>query len=354
MPAQFDKVLIFNSAFPGDIILTTPLIRAAYESFPGAGLAFCTTEAGASLLAGLSYLDQLIVYDKHGRDRGTWGMLKTASRLRWEGFDLVLAAHRSTRTALLLTLAGIPVRVGFDRSSASRLYTHLAARKPEAHETERNLNLLSPLGIKVEGLSRKPLLPVTGEESNHVFGRLGVGFPQGAGPLVIVAPGSVWATKQWLAERFIDLIEWLASAHQARVIMVGSPLDRMQADKVAAGCKAEVLDLVGMTDLRGLAALIRQADLVVTGDSTPMHIAWAMDVPTVAIFGATTPELGFAPLSQTCRVVELKGLDCRPCSEHGPKRCSLGHFRCMRGITVDMVIAACEEMMGVKRIGNAR
>ncbi|MBN2288142.1 MAG: lipopolysaccharide heptosyltransferase II [Candidatus Glassbacteria bacterium] len=351
MPARFDRILIFNSAFPGDIVLTTPLIRAAYQSFPGASLTFCTTEAGASLLAGMSYLDSLIVYDKHGRDKGTWGMLKTAARLRRESFDLVFAAHRSARTAMLLALAGIPVRVGFQHGSASWLYTHLAKRRPGAHETERNLSLLGPLGIELGELSRKPVLPVTGEEANHVFGHLGVGLPRGRGPLVIVAPGSVWGTKQWFADRFAGLIELLTAAHAARVIMVGSPLDRAQADKVADACRCEFLDLVGMTDLRGLTALIRKADLVITGDSAPMHIAWAMDTPAVAIFGATTPELGFAPLSGRCRVVEIKSLECRPCSEHGPRNCPLGHFRCMSGITVDMVMTACEEML---RLGPDR
>jgi len=352
VPARFDRILIFNSAFPGDIVLTTPLIRATHESFPAAGLTFCTTEAGASLLAGMTYLDSLIVFDKHGRDRGILGMSKTVSRLRREGFDLALSAHRSFRSALILAMAGIPVRVGFDKSAAPRLYTHLAERKPEDHETERNLSLLGPLGIEIEGLSGKPVLPVTGEEANHVFGCLGVGLPRGTGPLVIVAPGSVWGTKQWFAERFAELIQWLVDNRAARVIMSGSPGDRKQADKVVAACKREVLDLVGSTDLRALAALIRNADLVVCGDSAPMHIAWAMDVPTVAIFGATTPDLGFAPLSPRCRVVEIKSLECRPCGEHGPKRCPLDHFRCMRWITAEMVADACKEMLALKNVGK--
>ena len=354
MPGQFNKILIFNSAFPGDIILTTPLIRATYQKFPGANLAFCTTPAGASLLAGLSYLDSLIIYDKHGRDRGTLGMLKIASRLRRERFDLALSAHRSTRTALLLALSGIPARVGFKQSAASFLYTHLAGRNQDSHETIRNLSLLGPLGIKVEALSRKPVLPVIGEEANHVFGYLGVGLPRGEGPLIIVAPGSVWGTKQWFAERFTELIERLIEAYAARVILVGSPLDRAQADKVAAACNAEFLDLVGMTDLRGLVALVSRADLVVSGDSAPMHIAWATDIPCVAIFGSTVPQQGFAPLSERSRVVEIKGLECRPCSAHGPHKCSLGHFRCMYGITVEMVMEACGEMLKFKRIQSVK
>lgn len=346
MASRFDRILIFNSAFPGDIVLTTPLVRAASRAFPGAYLAFCTTAAGAGLLEGLPHLGRLIIYDKHGRDRGILGLVKTAARLRSERFDLVLSAHRSARTSILLALAGIPVRVGWDRSALRWFYTHLVARKPGDHETRRNLRLLEPLGIQVDSLDHRPMLPVTAEEASLVSGRLGVGRLQGAGPLVLVAPGSVWATKRWLAGRFAELIDMLTETLSAKVVLIGSPQDREQADKVVAGCTSQVLDLIGKTDLREAAALVRGARLLVTGDSAPMHIAWAMDLPTVAIFGATTPELGFAPLSEKCKVVQVKNLDCRPCGEHGPSRCKPGHFRCMREITAAMVMDACREILG--------
>ena len=345
----FNRILIFNSAFPGDIVLTTPLVRAVYERFPGTHLAFCTTPAGVRLLAGLSYIDRLITYDKHGSQKGTLGMLKTAFRLRRESFDLVFSAHRSLRSALLLKLAGIPLRVGFEQSSGAALYHLKVRRKLELHETQRNLSLLEPFGVKQESYSTQPVLPVTGEEANHVFGLLGVGLPRGSGPLVLIAPGSVWGTKRWISERFARLADILADTYQARVILVGSAYDRGPADQVLSNLKSPVLDLVGMTDLRELCALMRKADLLVTGDSAPMHIAWAFDIPTVAIFGSTSPELGFAPLSARCRVVEVKGLECKPCSDHGPERCPLGHFKCMQGVTVDMVLEASAEMLALSR-----
>ena len=345
----YNRILIFNSAFPGDIVLTTPLIRAVYERFPGAYLAVCTTPAGARLLAGLSYLDRLIVYDKHGSQRGLLGMLQTALRIRRERFNLVISAHRSARSALLLKMAGIPVRVGFEQSAWPSLYSVRVPRKREFHETERNLSLLTPFGVDPAKVSTRPVMPVTGEEANHVFGQLGVGLPRGSGPLVVVSPGSVWGTKRWIAERFSQLIDLLVEMYQARVILVGSPIDREQADRVLVACKSRLLDLVGLTELRELSALVRKADLLVTGDSAPMHIAWAFDIPTVAIFGSTTPDLGFAPLSDFCLVVEVKGLECRPCSDHGPQRCPQGHFNCMQGVTVDMVLASCKEMLELDR-----
>ncbi|MEA1997030.1 MAG: hypothetical protein U9N45_05300, partial [Gemmatimonadota bacterium] len=117
MLKSYKSILVFNSAFPGDIVLTTPLVRAVCENFPGARLSFCTTPSGAGLLDGLSFIDQVIVYDKHGVDRGIRGLMGTAGRLRKERFDLAFSAHRSIRSAVLLSLAGIPVRVGFAESA---------------------------------------------------------------------------------------------------------------------------------------------------------------------------------------------------------------------------------------------
>ncbi|HLA40389.1 MAG TPA: glycosyltransferase family 9 protein, partial [Candidatus Glassbacteria bacterium] len=266
-------------------------------------------------------------------------------RIKSDSYELVLAAHRSARTALLLKLAGIPERVGFRQSALPSLYNLQVDRPQNRHETLRNLALLEPFGVDPGQAALRPVLPVTGEEANHVFGLLGVGLPRGSGPLVLIAPGSVWGTKRWLGERYGQLVDELAASHDARVIMIGSIHDRPQADKVLVNAKSTILDLTGMTDLRELCALVRKADLVVTGDSAPMHLAWAFDVPTVAIFGATVPELGFAPLTERCRVVEMKGLECRPCSDHGPATCPLGHFLCMNEVTVEMVLSACAEML---------
>ena len=349
MARRFDKILIFNTAFPGDIILTTPLIRAIYDRFPGAYLAFCTTPSGVRLLAGLSYLDRLIVYDKNNADRGLSGMLRTALQLRDEQFDLAVSVHRSARSALLLRMTGIPVRVGFGSSAMASLYTHRVDRPRQAHETLRNIGLMAPFGVDPSAASTRPLLPITGEEANHVFGMLGIDLPRGDGPIVTVAPGSVWGTKRWLAGRFGKLIDELVGQLGARVIMVGGTTDRPQAQQVLDSCNSPVLDMVGLTDLRELCALVRKSSLVVTGDSAPMHVAWAFDTPTVAVFGATVPALGFAPISERCRIVELKGLECRPCSDHGPQQCPLGHFQCMQGVSVEMVFGACREMLEAGR-----
>ena len=341
MRMDYDRILIFNTAFPGDIVLTTPLIRAVYRNFTGAEIVFCTTPAGGNILAGLSYLDRMVIYDKHGRDKGFSGMLRVAYELKKSRFDLVLSAHRSFRSAVLLALSGIPVRAGFKQSAGAIFYNRQVEHDHDVHETQRNLNLLKALNIDSAGEDYRPVLPVMGEDSNHIFGKLGVPAPSGSGPLIIVAPGSVWGTKRWLPERFAELIDKLTEQFTARVIIVGSPMDQAVANEVTELCCHKPLDLVGMTDLRGLAALIRMSNLVVAGDSSPIHVAWAYNIQTVAIYGATTPELGFAPLSENCHVVEIKNLDCRPCSQHGPQSCPLVHFKCMREISVDMVVDEC-------------
>jgi len=152
-----------------------------------------------------------------------------------------------------------------------------------------------------------------------------------------VHPGAAWTTKRWLPERFAELCRRL-KAEGATPVLVGGPGDAALGAEIARASGA--VDLVGRTDLEELKSLMGRLELFVTNDSGPMHLAAAAGVPVVAIFGATTRELGFFPYGPGHRVVE-ETLACRPCGLHGAKECPEGHFLCMRLLSVDRVHQAC-------------
>ena len=157
-----------------------------------------------------------------------------------------------------------------------------------------------------------------------------------------VHPGAAWATKRWLPERFAELCRRL-KAEGLTPVLVGGPGDAALGAEIAAASGAA--NLVGKTDLEELKSLMGRLSLFVTNDSGPMHLAAAAGVPVVAIFGATTRELGFFPYGSGHRVVEAP-LACRPCGLHGAKSCPEGHFLCMRLLSVDAVHRACREALG--------
>ncbi|MFI5346392.1 MAG: lipopolysaccharide heptosyltransferase II [Elusimicrobiota bacterium] len=341
--ADARRVLVMQTSFLGDSLLTLPLLRRLKESLPDATLSVLTLPKNAEVFRGNSWVNDVILDDKRGEHGGLLGPWRMAAGLKARGFDLAVIPHRSFRSALIAWLAGIPRRVGFSTSAGSFLLTDAVPFAWLTHDLERNLALARPLG----GDSR----PLTGEAryiapaplSPALKERLAAaGVAEGA-RLAGVHPGAAWATKRWLPERYAELCR-LLKAEGVVPVLIGGPGDAALGASIAA--ESGAADLVGKTDLEELKSLMGRLSLFVTNDSGPMHLAAASGVPVVAIFGATTRELGFFPYGSGHRVVEAE-LACRPCGLHGAKDCPEGHFLCMRLLTVDQVHAACREALAV-------
>jgi heptosyltransferase-2 len=166
--------------------------------------------------------------------------------------------------------------------------------------------------------------------------------------LIGVAPGSVWATKRWLPEKFAAAMRLIAADRdRPGFVLLGDRAEREIAGAVAADYAGPLLNLSGETPLELLCAIIERLDLLICNDSAPIHIAGAYRVPTVAIFLATHPRFGFGPFAQPYRIAEVE-LACRPCSPHGARQCPLGHFNCAHLIDPATVAAYARELLGHK------
>jgi heptosyltransferase-2 len=324
-------VLIAQTSFLGDVVLTTPLVSALRRRLAPRRLAVLVRPEAVPLVAAHPDVDAVLVDDKRGRDRGLGGLVRVARRLRAEGFDLVVSPHRSLRTALVLAAAGIPQRVGFRQSRGAFLYHRRVPRDRRHHDVERNLALAAPFGGAPE--PARLHVPVTAEAA----ARAAALVPPGAGPLVGIAPGSVWATKRWSAEGYAAVIAGLA-ADGARCVVLGGPDEVALAERVAALAGSGTV-LAGRTDLATLVAVIDRLALLVANDSAPMHVACAREVPVVAVFCATTPALGYGPWGPRATVVEAD-VDCRPCARHGGRSCPRGTEDCIRLVAPAAVLAA--------------
>lgn len=324
-----ERILVFQSGFLGDVVLTTPLLAALRRRFPRAWLAIAVTPAAAPLVAAHPAIDALLVDDKHGEGRGTAGLWRLASRLRRERFTIAVAAHKSLRTALALRAAGIPRRIGFATAPGARLYTERVPRPADRHDRDRLLELLRPFG----GLApEEPSVPWIAIDEAARARADELLAPLAGRSLAAICPGAAWRTKRWPAHAYGALVRALEDDGVACVLL-GAPDERpiTTAVRVAAGGRG--LDLAGATDLAAFAAVLARAAIVVTNDSAPMHVASALGVPQVAIFCATVPAQGYGPLGPRAVVVE-KDLACRPCGRHGGERCPRGTDDCMELVDV--------------------
>jgi len=334
--SSISKILIIQTAFIGDLVLTTPLIRAVRKGFPLAEISVLTIPKTADLLGDNPHIDMVILYDKRGRQRGIPAFLQLVRRLRGERFDLAIVPHRSLRSALLAGLSGIPQRVGFNTSAGVFLFTHKVLYRRNAHEIERNLDLLRPFGIYLQDKSPEVFPSPNDRDTAAEFLRRN-GIEASHRP-VAIAPGSVWRTKCWPPERFAEVAKRLFKQFGKKVILMGGEEDRQLCQRIAEALPSGAGAVAaGQMSLRQSAALLEMCALLLSNDSAPVHLAVAMKTPVVAIFGPTVPAFGFAPWGEGHTVVQRR-LQCRPCGVHGGKKCPRGHFQCMKGISAEQVL----------------
>jgi heptosyltransferase-2 len=341
---DWENVLVVQTSFLGDTVLTLPLLSEIRSRFPNAKLTLLCSPAAGELLALHPDIDEILIDDKRHAHRGLNGLWRQSRILKQKGFTLALSPHKSLRTALLLFLARIPFRVGFRQSKGAFLYQSRVNRDPRRHDVQRNLSLLEAFGIALDECRQSVELPAlhgAEERVRKLFDAAGVDRKK---MLVGVNPGSVWATKRWSPRSFADLIGRLKQDLNCEVVLFGGPEDETTVAQIQELCGYRIASVAGKTSLRDLPAAVGACQLFITNDSGPMHIAVARQVPVVAIFCATTPSLGFYPYSSHAVVVE-KRLGCRPCSSHGGRRCPLGTEDCIRLILPDHVLQAAKQLL---------
>jgi heptosyltransferase II len=327
-------VLLIQTAFLGDVILTTPLISALQEKLPGCSIDFLTIPNSQEIVETNPAIRRVIVFDKRNRDRGWKGLRRMGRLLAGNNYTVCITPHRSWRSAYLTRCTAAPVRVGFDTSAGSSAFTHVMKYRQDRHEIERNLSLLEPLHIRIE-----PLRPVIhpGPEDHKTAENHLAGFASASsGPLLAVAPGSIWATKRWPEEHFRSAIRALIG-QGFRIALIGSREDAGLCNSIAAGlenCRV----LAGELTIRQTYCLLKFCRGLLTNDSAPLHLGMAADIPVFAIFGATVPGFGFAPFGEKGYIFENSEVSCRPCGIHGGSRCPVKTFACMETIMPQQIV----------------
>jgi heptosyltransferase-2 len=313
--------LVIQTSFLGDAVLTTPLLAELAARGP---VDVVATPAAAALLANHPAIRALIPYDKRGAESGFGGVLRLASRLRANRYDAAYLAQGSWRSAALALAARVPRRIGFDTSAGRFLYSERVTHRGNEHHAVRLWRLAAGNAAEPPSALRPSLFPSAADKAT--VDQLLAAVPRDGAKYLALAPGSIWGTKRW--PHFPALAARLAPVY--RIIVIGAGADApLAADIAAAAGPGRAVDATGKLSLLQSAALIERCAALVTNDSAPLHLASAMGTPTVAIFGPTVPGFGFGPLADRRAIAEVTGLDCRPCSSHGPLACPLGHFKCM-------------------------
>jgi len=333
------SVLVLRFSSVGDIVLTEPAVAALRDTFPDAAIGFAVKERFRDLVAFHPAISRV-----HTLGEGGGALPALVSEIRAASYSAVVDLHRSVRTARVVRASGIPVRTSYrKRELADTVRVRFLRRPFRASRllVRRYLDALRPLGVEVP--VRAPALYV-GERDAAAGAALRerAGAPDGR--FVAMVPGSVWATKRWPAERFAEVASRVASDPGLPVVLLGAPGERGLCEDVARTAGAGVTSLAGETTLGEMAAVISAARFFVGNDSGPTHMAMALEVPTVALFGPTDP--GQFDFSRHALVYRDEA--CSACSFYGGERCRLGHWDCMQGIEPDDVLEAAEALFACR------
>lgn len=333
------KILFVQTAFLGDVVFSTALLRGIRALFPRAEVTFLASPRGGGLLEGDGDVEEIIFYDKRGADRGLVALRRLVGRIRRDRYDLVVSPHRSFRSAVIARFSGAPSRLGF-RSGWGRWAFNMGVPWPRAERKpyRRELGLLAGLGASVPSVG--PSL-TAGEDAREGIRRLlgeeGIGEDE---TLVGLVTGTVWPTKKWPLEHFLELAERVRALSGVRLLILGGPEERAEGERFTS--LEGVVNLAGRTTLSQLPALLEACSVVVAGDTGPLHAAMAVGTPVVALFGPTDEKQFEFGEGDSCLTVDLA---CRTCRPHGSLRCPEGDWRCMPEITVDMVEEAVMKVL---------
>ena len=338
------KILVRATNWLGDALMSLPALEALRRRFPEAEIVVLSKPWVSELYRRHPAVTRHIVYDPAADHRGARGFWKLVRQLRSEHFDAAILFQNAFHAAWMAWLAGIPVRVGYDREERGALLTE-AVRPPHptayGHQAYYYLELLFRAGLieKPEPLKEIRLGLERSEETwaAKYIDALGLRGPRF---LVGLNPGASFGpAKRWLPERFADLADRLITALHADVLIFGSREERPLAEMIAGEMEHTPIVLAGETTLRQFMALLTLCRLIITNDSGPMHLAAALGVPLVAIFGSTD-ERATGPVSPHARVVNHRV----PCSPCGLRECPID-FRCMTGVGVAEVYRVALELV---------
>lgn len=329
-----NRILIIQTAFIGDVILITPLIRAIKELYPSALLDVMVIPQTATILKNNPHINNLLLFDK--RKNKIVSFIKTLIKLRKKKYNIVFTPHSSMTTALLIYYADIPTRVGFDRWSAKKYLTHKVPHLEHVHKTKKILELLTPFSDMVFPIQTE-LFP--SKEMGKNAAQLLEKFKKNSKKTIAIAPGSVWFTKKWPIEYYKAITESLIKENYS-IVLIGSKEEKEICNKI--GTHENLLNLAGELSLLESAAVIKKCDLMICNDSGALHIANAVETDVFAFFGPTVQAIGYYPFRENDFVFERE-MDCRPCGSHGDNSCPLKHHECMKLIVPDFVLSKIKE-----------
>lgn len=335
-----EKILIIQTAFIGDAVLTLPMLQKLKELNPNDVIDVIAIPSTVEIFKASPHTNDVIVLDKRGKHKSIFKFFSFCRMIKEKKYDKIYSPHRSFRSAIMVLQSKVRETYGFDISSLMHAYKYLVEYKTEKHEVQRNLDLI---GYNYIGEEWKiiPEVIISDPEISNVekyFKEIDVSRP------LIVAPGSIWNTKKYPQEYFEKAIEYFLSKNE-KIILAGGEQDREICEDIAAKFSENVFSSAGKFSLIESIEILKRSKLLICNDSAPAHLGMCADIPVLMLYCSTVDYFGFFPYNNKSSYLSYDDLSCKPCGIHGYEKCPIGTFACGYNLTPENVIKKAEEML---------
>ena len=334
------KILVIQTAFPGDAILTLPLIQELKKKKPEYLVDILCIPPTVEIFEASPYVNSAISFDKRDKQKSFIAFIRFIKQLRSNKYEIVYSPHRSLRSALIALNISAKETYGFENSSLKFAFKQTVKYDASAHEVKRNLEFIGN-DYGDDNWKIIPEIIVSGESKNKVQKFLS---ENKIDKFITIAPGSVWETKKYLSEYYKQIIDYFLTK-KYQIILVGGINDKILCEDLRKGNDVFVFFSAGDFSFIDTIELLKNTSLLICNDSAPTHLGMCADIPVLTIYCSTVPQFGFYPYNKKSDFISYDNLFCKPCGIHGFNKCPLDTFDCAKLLLPNLVIEKAEKLL---------
>ncbi len=334
-----EKILVIQTAFIGDAILTLPMLQKLKEMYPESELDVVANPVTSEIFSSAPVVNNVLVLDKRGEHKSIFSLIKFTRKLKEKNYTKLYSPHRSFRTSLIVLFSGIKDTYGFDNNSLRHVYKNIIKYHFNEHEVKRNLDLIS--FNHTNDWEILPEIIIANEQQKKVDDFL---TRNNLSNTIAIAPGSVWNTKKYPPEYFEKIIDYL-TAKLYKIILIGSAKEDVICENLSSRFDENVISVAGKFSIVESIQMLKNVKLLISNDSAPTHMGVCANIPVLTLYCSTSPAFGFYPYNEKSSYLSFDDLSCKPCGIHGYDECPIGTFRCGNELYPQTIISRIEKML---------
>lgn len=335
-----EKILVIQTAFLGDAILTLPMLEKLKEKFPDSVIDVLSIPSTKEIFEASPFVNEVLVMDKKRSHKSLFQLFRFTNKIKRSSYTKIYSPHRSFRTAFIVMQSNAKDTYGFSNASLFHVYRNVVQYKEESHEVQRNLDLIGH-DYSSDSWRIIPKLKINSESQQKVEQFLSSN--QLNDNLIAIAPGTIWATKKYPEQYFQEIIKHFTTKSH-KILIIGGKSDEQSSQRLTNGNK-NVVATSGRFSIIETIELLKKVRILITNDSAPTHMGMCANVPVLTIYCSTIPGFGFYPYNKKSSYISFSDLKCKPCGIHGYEECPIKSFDCGNKLSPNIIISKIEKML---------